>query len=81
MTDLQPPVADRRPVELTFHGDTRIDEYGWVADKKGRKLSMTLTVALAAAGSLVIGLSPSYALIGVGASIANWADASSASNS
>ena len=43
--------------------------FGWIADKKGRKLSMTLTVALAAAGSLVIGLSPSYALIGVGASI------------
>ena len=43
--------------------------FGWIADKKGRKLSMTLTVALAAAGSLVIGLSPSYTLIGVGASI------------
>jgi len=43
--------------------------FGWIADKKGRKLSMTLTVALAAAGSLVIGLSPSYALIGVGASV------------
>jgi MFS transporter, MHS family, alpha-ketoglutarate permease len=43
--------------------------FGWIADKKGRKLSMTLTVALAAVGSLVIGLSPNYALIGVGASI------------
>ncbi len=43
--------------------------FGWVADRKGRKLSMTLTVALAALGSLAIGLSPNYALIGVGASV------------
>jgi MHS family alpha-ketoglutarate permease-like MFS transporter len=43
--------------------------FGWIADRKGRKLSMTLTVALAAVGSLAIGLSPNYALIGVGASV------------
>ena len=43
--------------------------FGWVADRKGRKLSMTLTVALAALGSLAIGLSPNYATIGVAASL------------
>jgi MFS transporter, MHS family, alpha-ketoglutarate permease len=43
--------------------------FGWIADRKGRKLSMTLTVALAALGSLAIGLSPNYATIGIGASI------------
>ena len=24
------PVAERRPVETTLHGDTRTDEYGWL---------------------------------------------------
>ena len=43
--------------------------FGWIADVKGRKLSMTLTVATAAVGSLAIGLSPNYATIGVGASV------------
>ena len=32
--------------------------FGWVADRKGRQLSMMLAVGLAAAGSLVIGLTP-----------------------
>jgi MFS transporter, MHS family, alpha-ketoglutarate permease len=43
--------------------------FGWIADRRGRKLSMALTVALAAVGSLAIGLSPNYATIGIGASI------------
>jgi MFS transporter, MHS family, alpha-ketoglutarate permease len=43
--------------------------FGWIADKKGRKLSMTLTVALAAGGSLVIGICPNYQTIGVVASM------------
>lgn len=43
--------------------------FGWVADRKGRQVSMTLAVGLAAAGSLVIGLTPSYATIGVVAPI------------
>ncbi len=43
--------------------------FGWIADKRGRKLSMTLTVATAAVGSLAIGLSPNYATIGIGASV------------
>src|SRR4051812_22922302 len=43
--------------------------FGWIADRRGRKLSMTLTVALAAVGSLAIGLSPNYAALGIRASI------------
>jgi MHS family alpha-ketoglutarate permease-like MFS transporter len=43
--------------------------FGWIADRRGRKLAMTLTVALAALGSLAIGVSPNYAAIGIGASI------------
>lgn len=39
--------------------------FGFVADRKGRQLSMMLTVALAAGGSLVIGLTPSYHHIGI----------------
>jgi MHS family alpha-ketoglutarate permease-like MFS transporter len=39
--------------------------FGWVADRSGRQLSMTLAVGLAAAGSLVIGVTPSYETIGV----------------
>lgn len=31
-SDLQPPVADKRPVQLTIHGDTRIDNYYWLRD-------------------------------------------------
>jgi oligopeptidase B len=30
----QPPVAKKVPKTLTLHGDERIDEYGWLRDKK-----------------------------------------------
>lgn len=43
--------------------------FGWIADRRGRKRSMTLTVALAAIGSLVIGLCPSFDSIGALASV------------
>lgn len=43
--------------------------FGWVADRRGRQMSMMMAVGLAAAGSLVIGLTPSYATIGVAAPI------------
>ncbi len=29
---MEPPVADRRPVESTHHGRTRVDEYDWLRD-------------------------------------------------
>jgi MFS transporter, MHS family, alpha-ketoglutarate permease len=43
--------------------------FGWIADRKGRQLSMTLAVAMAAVGSLIIGLCPGYATIGLAAPI------------
>src|SRR5215467_6780511 len=33
VTDLQPPVAERRPAERVFHGDTVVDNYSWLADR------------------------------------------------
>lgn len=41
--------------------------FGWLADRRGRKVSMALCVATAAAGSLVIGVVPTYATIGLAA--------------
>ena len=41
--------------------------FGAIADRRGRKLSMALCVATAAVGSLVIGLVPTYAVIGIAA--------------
>jgi oligopeptidase B len=33
VTSPQPPIAPRRPVERTHHGDTVVDEYEWLRDK------------------------------------------------
>ena len=33
-SDIQPPAARRDPVELSLHGDVRIDEFGWLRDKE-----------------------------------------------
>jgi oligopeptidase B len=33
-TGVEPPVAEERPVELTLHGDTRIDNYYWLNDRE-----------------------------------------------
>ena len=30
----QPPVAKKVPQTFTLHGDERIDDYGWLRDKK-----------------------------------------------
>lgn len=43
--------------------------FGWIADRRGRRAAMTLSVAGAAGGSLVIGISPTYGQIGVAASL------------
>ena len=43
--------------------------FGWIADKRGRKLSMALTVATAAVGSIAIGICPNYGTIGLAASV------------
>lgn len=42
--------------------------FGWIADRKGRKFVLVTTMLTMAAGSLVIGLTPTYASIGIGAS-------------
>jgi MHS family alpha-ketoglutarate permease-like MFS transporter len=42
--------------------------FGWLADRTGRRAAMTTSIACAAIGSLVIGFSPTYTTVGVGAS-------------
>jgi MFS transporter, MHS family, alpha-ketoglutarate permease len=43
--------------------------FGWIADRHGRQPSMLLAITLASAGSLLIGVSPTYAGVGVVASL------------
>lgn len=43
--------------------------FGWIADHRGRRLAMTSTVGAAAAGSILIAVSPTYGQIGVLASL------------
>jgi MHS family alpha-ketoglutarate permease-like MFS transporter len=43
--------------------------FGWLADRHGRRRAMTLAMMVTAAGSLVIGLAPTYAAVGVAASL------------
>lgn len=43
--------------------------FGRIADKKGRKFVLITTMLMMAAGSLVIGLMPTYATVGVWASV------------
>ena len=33
VAERKPPVAAKRPVTATIHGDTRTDEYAWFRDK------------------------------------------------
>lgn len=43
--------------------------FGWIGDRLGRRLALALSVGTAAVGSLIIGLTPNYAHIGVWASV------------
>lgn len=43
--------------------------FGWMADQVGRQPAMTLSVVTAAAGSLIIGVTPTATTIGIGAPI------------
>jgi MHS family alpha-ketoglutarate permease-like MFS transporter len=43
--------------------------FGWIGDRKGRKASMTLAVGLASAGSLLIGIAPTFEAMGAFASM------------
>ncbi|NML41742.1 S9 family peptidase [Chitinophaga sp. G-6-1-13] len=36
--NIQPPVAEKIPKELTIHGDTRIDNYYWMNDREDPKV-------------------------------------------
>src|SRR6478609_2011520 len=44
-------------------------QFGWIGDRIGRKASMTLAVGLASAGSLMIGIAPTFAAVGAWASL------------
>lgn len=43
--------------------------FGWIGDRLGRKKSMTLSIGLAATGSLMISLAPTFASVGAFASL------------
>lgn len=43
--------------------------FGWIADRKGRKFSLMLSVGLASGGSLMIALTPSFGTAGVVSSL------------
>lgn len=43
--------------------------FGWIADRRGRRFAMTLSVGGAAAGSLLIGVAPTYGAVGAAASL------------
>lgn len=43
--------------------------FGWIGDRIGRRMSLALSVGTAAVGSLIIGLAPTYAHVGVWASV------------
>ncbi|MBK9254940.1 MAG: S9 family peptidase [Saprospiraceae bacterium] len=40
-TDIETPVAEKQPKELTFHGDTRIDNYYWMKLSDAQKEAKT----------------------------------------
>jgi MHS family alpha-ketoglutarate permease-like MFS transporter len=43
--------------------------FGWLADRMGRRFSMTTSMIVMAAGSLVIGLAPTHASVGIWAAV------------
>ncbi|UCR88892.1 MFS transporter [Mycetocola spongiae] len=43
--------------------------FGWIADRRGRKFSLMLAIALASLGSLMIGLTPTFETAGVFSSL------------
>lgn len=36
--DVQPPIADKRPRDITFHGHTRRDDYAWLKDENWQQV-------------------------------------------
>lgn len=43
--------------------------FGWIADRKGRRFAMSLSVGGASAGSFLIGIAPTYGMVGATASL------------
>ncbi|RSD10225.1 MFS transporter [Amycolatopsis eburnea] len=43
--------------------------FGWLADRRGRRFSMTTSMVLMAAGSLLIGVAPTHASVGLWATV------------
>ena len=37
-TDMNPPIAEKKPHELTIHGDTRIDNYYWLRERENPRV-------------------------------------------
>lgn len=42
--------------------------FGWLADRRGRRFAMVLSMAVTAVGSLLIAVAPTYAAVGIAAS-------------
>jgi oligopeptidase B len=57
-TELEPPAAKRVPRPRTFHGDTVIDEYAWLADKEDPDTIGYLKAENAYAEAATAGLAP-----------------------
>ena len=43
VSNLAPPIAERKPVEHVMHGDARIDNYAWLRDKSDPAVLAYLT--------------------------------------
>jgi oligopeptidase B len=54
----EPPLAKRIPYKRVFHGDTFIDEYAWLADKKDPETIEYLTAENRYAEAATAGLAP-----------------------
>ena len=52
-TALQPPVAKKSPHEITWHGDTRIDDYFWMKEREAPEVTAHLEAENAFAESVL----------------------------
>ena len=54
----EPPAARRVPAERTFHGDTVIDDYAWLADSGDPETIAFLTAQNAFSDAITAGQAP-----------------------
>lgn len=52
------PIADRRPVTTTVHGDTRVDDYGWLREKTKPEVTTYLEAENAYTASVMASTKP-----------------------